>query len=413
MQIQQGDRINETRIQESCWICRRIANNLKTNLSVPVLLALHLGLGPVALAQDAFSRGLSQFQRMEYAEALKSFSEPLDTKAQKQKERESERLYYLALCYLHTGQNAKGRKCLDQVCRSFPASQAAKQALKYLKDEKKGLGASNSEAIANKDRSRSSSDEPEEFSIPFRKTAGGQLAVKTQINGHGVELIFDTGAEECLFGKNQISDANLASVERSKSALVHSVSGPIRVFQIRAELKLGSLKRNLAVCVQESSMKMGILGQPFLRGYSCYVDNRSGLIRLHKSDLNKSSPLDSFAIPFVENGEKLIVKVKLNGHETEMCFDTGAFGVCLSKPQSEKAGLKLADSSNSQTSGPSGTQVSSWETSADISLGPIVKNNCPVRVLDSSMSYPLLGQNFFGDRPYMIDRQKKEIIFSR
>lgn len=357
-------------------------------------------------------------------------------------EREPQRLYYCALCYLQTRQEKKAEDIFRDLSKNHPGTDAAKLSEKYLLSGASNKGKSSGpprENVASvvsstgnqkdgvqiqlnqsvgKNTSQTSqtqtANEPDELAIPFRRTSKGQLEVTAELKGRSMRMIFDTGAEECLFGKNQISAANLSNADRSRSAVLHSVSGPMSIYQIRAELKLGTLKKLLPVCVQDSDMEAGILGQPFLKGYGCTVDSQAGLIRLRKTGTDSSAvSYDSFAIPFKEVGDKLIVSAKLNGRNTDMCFDTGAFGVCLSKGQAEKLGIKLPDSPTSYTNGPNGRQAPSWDIRGDVALGPINKQSCPIRVIESETSYPLLGQNFYGERTYKIDRGKKEIRFAR
>ncbi|MBX9687622.1 MAG: retroviral-like aspartic protease family protein, partial [Candidatus Obscuribacterales bacterium] len=146
---------------------------------------------------------------------------------------------------------------------------------------------------------------------------------------------------------------------------------------------------------------------------SCSIDNQAGLIRLRKDGSRSTLPLDAIVVPFRESGDKLIVDAELNGRRTDMCFDTGAFGVCISKEQCRKIGIKIPETASVSTKGPNGRLVDGWEITADVFLGPIKKRDCPVRVIDSEMSYPLLGQNFFADRVFSIDRVGKEIRFAR
>lgn len=255
--------------------------------------------------------------------------------------------------------------------------------------------------------------EPDEFSTPFSKTSKGQISVSADLQGRQLNMIFDTGAEECLFGRNQISAANLANAERSKTVILNSVSGPVSTYRILAEVKLGGLKKRIPICVQDTDMDSAILGQPFFKGYDCSVDNQAGLIRFRKVGGRSGITYDSIAVPFTEVGDKIIVTAKLNGRNTDMCFDTGAFGVCLSKAQCQKIGLSIPESPSTYTRGPDGRRVPSWEIRANLALGPITKYSCPMRVIDAETSYPLLGQNFFGDRMFNIDRSKKEIRFAR
>lgn len=378
---------------------------LKSSLALYCLLATaQIAAG----SEDKFASGLALFNKHSYVEALRLFNETTSSG-----DREAQRLYYCALCYLHTAQSKKANELLQRICKNFPGSEAAGLSEKYLKASSSGELAS-SAARAGSIPAEKSAAESREVSIPFRKTAKGQLTVSAELQGRSMNMIFDTGAEVCLFGHNQIEAANLGNAEQSRSAILNSVAGPMRVFQIVADIKLGVLKRKLPVCVQDQNMEAGILGQPFLEGYSCVVDNQAGLIRLRRNGSTAgSAPLDSFAIPFILDGDKIIVSAELKGRSINMCFDTGSFGVCLSKSQCEYLGLKIPDTPPERTHGPNGLQVPSWQIIADLSLGPIRKRSFPIRVIDSEISYPLLGQNFFGDRTYSIDRNKKEIRFAR
>ena len=374
--------------------------------SIMLVFSLAATVQAVFSSEDKFARGLALFNKQSYLEALQFFSE-----ATRNPDREAERLYYCALCYLHTAQAQKAEPLLQQICKDFPSSQAASRSEKYL-ETSNSRQSRQSGACAQSQKKLP--DEPDEISIPFRKTAKGQLTVSAELGGSCLNMLFDTGAEECLFGRNQIEAANLAGVERSRTVILNSVAGPLAVFQIIAPIRLSTLKKILPVCVQDKDMESGILGQPFLAGYSCFVDNQAGLIRLRRSGKTPgAASIDSFAVPFFLDGNKMIVSALLKGRSIDMCFDTGAFGVCLSKKQCEIFGLKLPETSGESTHGPNGKEVPGWQINADLALGPIKKSACPIRVIDAEISYPLLGQNFFGDRTYNIDRDKKEIRFAR
>ena len=253
----------------------------------------------------------------------------------------------------------------------------------------------------------------ETAAFPFRRTRNGQITVSAALNGNVMEMIFDTGAEECLFGSNQAQKAGLDKLPHGELSTLHTVSGPVHAYYLPCEINLANLKHKVRICVQDEVMEMGILGAPFLRGYDCTIDNRAGVIRLYRSGGKQRSPIDSVAIPFEEDGHKMIVGAMVNNQSTLMCFDTGAFGVCFSKEQAETLGIKIPDISPNYTRGPNGKEVQSWDVTADVSLGPFSKRACKVRILDNSFRYPLLGQNFFADKLFTIDRQKKEIKFAR
>ncbi len=359
-------------------------------------LLLALLLGQPLWAKDSFKQAISLYENKSYDDALKLFlQEPKNSPL------ESQSLYYSALCYLNTGKKEKADQLFAELLKRFPDTEAARHSKVYLKANKAQAPIEKNKETAN------------EIAIPFRRTANGQITVNAELHGRSINMIFDTGAEECLFGKNQIDRANLSKAERSRLVQLNSVSGKMSVYQIMADIKLGSLERNLPVCVQENDMEAAILGQPFFKGYVCAVDNQAGLIRLKNKTEMSSIPYDSVRVPFREEGDKLIVQAELNGRKCDMCFDTGAFGVCLSVTQCKKLGLEVPESSSSYTKGPNGQSVPSWQIHADLSLGPIKKKYFPVRVIESETSFPLLGQNFFGERSFSIDREKKEIRFAR
>ncbi len=368
-------------------------------------------------AGRSLAKAQQLFNQRHYAEALQTF-ERIGNLAD---DREAQRLYFMALCHLRLSNPDDAYRLFKMIDSRFSGSEAANLSHQYLSARAKivtpvveSTGTKSAAPAAVSNSANDSIDEPKELAIPFRKTSKGQIIVSVELAGHSVNMIFDTGAEVCLLGRNQIEAANLSDADRGQQMILHAVAGPMRVYQIAAPIKLGALKKTLAVCVQDANMEEGILGQPFLKGYSCIIDNQAGLIRLRRSGfMTGASKLDSFAIPFSLSGDKIVVSAKINGQDSSMCFDTGAFGVCLSKAQAEKLGLKVPETLPDRTRGPNGDIVPSWQLNADISLGPIKKHAFPVRIIESEISFPLLGQNFFGDRIFAVDRDNHEIRFAR
>lgn len=319
-------------------------------------------------------------------------------------EGESKRLYYSALCLLHLGKKPEAVSMFQKIQTMFPNTEAAKHSSDYLTT----MGSCKAEARTVIHTKYSSSLGT---TVPFRRTRKGQITVNASLNGRNMEMIFDTGAEECLIGSSQ---AELAGVtEKVQSVTLKTVSGPVSAYYSPASLKLGEICRKVRVCVQDQNMEHGILGAPFMQGYTCTIDNRAGFLKFVPEDAAESKRIDSVTIPFEEEGAKIVVSAKINDWTTSMCFDTGAFGVCLSKKQAEKFRIKIPDAAPIYIKGPNNQEVAGWDVTADISLGPFSKRNCAVRIMDCEFSYPLLGQNFFGDKLFTIDRRKKEIQFAR
>lgn len=355
--------------------------------------------------QQASTEKLKQSQTL-YSE--KKFREALNVlnSFQAQGDGESKRLYYSALCHLHLGNETEAVSTFHTIQAKFPKTEAAKHSSDYLKTKGSHAGADRK----NNDVSLADAKMPA-CTVPFRRTRKGQITVNAALNGRNMEMIFDTGAEECLFGQAQ---AELAGVtEKVQNVTLKTVSGPVSAYYSPASIKLGEINRRVRVCVQDQNMEHGILGAPFMQGYTCTIDNRAGFLKFVPESAAESKRIDSVTIPFEEDGAKMVVSAKINDWTTSMCFDTGAFGVCLSKKQAERFRIKIPDATPVYIKGPNNQEVAGWDVTADISLGPFSKRNCAVRIMDCEFSYPLLGQNFFGDKLFTIDRRKKEIQFAR
>lgn len=368
-------------------------------------------------ASVKFNKALGLFSEKKYSDSLvllDSFHEQGDS--------ESKRLYYSALCHLNLRKESEATRIFDLIRRQFPKSEAARLSSDYFKMKSAGAqtpdgqtsGMQNSQIKPDtKDASLEEkvSSKAHSISVPFRRTRKGQMTVNATLNGRNMEMIFDTGAEECLFGTTQAQSAGVK--EQLQAVTLKTVSGPVSAFYSIATIKMGEIQKKLRVCVQDQNMEHGILGAPFLQGYTCTIDNRGGFLRFVPESASDFRRIDSVSVPFELDGAKIIVNAKINDWTTSMCFDTGAFGVCVSKKQAERMDIKIPEASPIYIKGPNNQEVASWDVPANVSLGPFSKRACPVRIMDCEISYPLLGQNFFGDKLFTIDHKKREIRFAR
>lgn len=380
-----------------------------------VLLVANGGLNAAELKPEK-QQVSEKLQRSQTLYAAKKFQEALNVlnSFQDLGEGESKRLYYSALCLLHLGNEAEAVNTFQAIQKKFPKSEAATHSSNYLLTkgsqpvgETRDLSKQDNKSLAT------ASDKSSKLSttVPFRRTRKGQITVNAALNGRNMEMIFDTGAEECLFGQSQAELAG--ALDKVQSVTLRTVSGPVSAYYSPANIKLGEINRRVRVCVQDQNMEHGILGAPFMQGYTCTIDNRAGFLKFVPESAAESKRIDSVTIPFEEDGAKIIVSAKINDWATSMCFDTGAFGVCLSKKQAERFRIKIPEAGPVYIKGPNNLEVAGWDVTADISLGPFSKRNCPVRIMDCELSYPLLGQNFIGDKLFTIDRRSKEIQFAR
>lgn len=351
-----------------------------------------------------FSKALSLFKEKKFSESLANFNSFQD-----QGDSESKRLYYSALCLLNLQKETEAIQIFKKIQEQFPKSEAASHSSSYIK--MKGVSVTETTQSSSKESLLGLTPAMRQVSVPFRRTRKGQITVNASLNGRSMEMIFDTGAEECLFGHSQAETAGVR--EQLQQVTLKTVSGPVSAYYSVANLKLGEIHKKIRVCVQDQNMEHGILGAPFMKGYTCTIDNRAGFLRFVPETISDFKRIDSVAIPFDEDGAKIIVSAKINDWTTPMCFDTGAFGVCISKKQAERFDIRIPEASPIYIKGPNNQEVASWDVPADVSLGPFSKRACAVRIMDCEISYPLLGQNFFGDKLFTIDRQKKEIRFAR
>jgi clan AA aspartic protease (TIGR02281 family) len=267
---------------------------------------------------------------------------------------------------------------------------------------------------------------PSESRIPFTKE-GALLVVDASINNRAVKMIFDTGAESCTFGKNQLRELGIAEPQGKSTGFSVGVgsSGSIETWALPATLKVGGIERkNFDLQVQANMINKPLLGQTFYKDYEYTIEKTSGdsgTIHFVKKSAGSStvrsasSGRDPYAVPFQRSGRNLIVQVEVEGHLMTMFFDTGASAVAFSSEQLKKANIPIPeDAQTASTSGIGGETTSQVFTIKRMKMGPIEKTNCTVTCAAAMNSpYPLLGQSFFGDWQYTIDNANSVIRFVR
>jgi clan AA aspartic protease (TIGR02281 family) len=185
-----------------------------------------------------------------------------------------------------------------------------------------------------------------------------------------------------------------------------------------ADITVGDMTRRIPIMVQDDLPTDPLLGESFFNGFRYEIDNRAGFIHFVKTEGGTTKarifePTDVVAVPFTPAGNNMVVMAEVNGKPCEMYFDTGASGICFSTMSAMLLGIRIpADARPVMSGGVGGATTGYAFTIERIKLGPILKTNVPITVIQSGLPLPLLGQTFFGDRRFTIDNDKHVIKFA-
>jgi clan AA aspartic protease (TIGR02281 family) len=115
-------------------------------------------------------------------------------------------------------------------------------------------------------------------------------------------------------------------------------------------------------------------------------------------------------IPFIKEGRLLVIDASLNNRSLKMFFDTGASGCVFGKNSLTELGLSVPSGPSTGTSfgvGSSGS-IETWSMPATLKVGNIERKNFEISVLGTMSMRPLLGQTFYKDYEYTIDKQSED-----
>ncbi len=255
---------------------------------------------------------------------------------------------------------------------------------------------------------------PNSTAVPFHRGIGNHIYVTASVNSRPIEVIFDTGAEGCFFGKRELANAGISYAPVGNMTTVGGVgSQMVKCEEAYLDISLGDItKRTLSLIAVPSANTSPLIGQTFFRDFRYEVDTAAGLIRFHKKGGRTAEAYDTIDVPFRDAGNNMLVQGKINGIECPMYFDTGAFGILIPTSLWHRLGLAIPnDAETVLTSGVGGTARGFRFKVDRIELGPIIKTNVEVVVSNNAPPYPLLGQTFFKDKQFSIDNENHLIRF--
>ncbi len=262
---------------------------------------------------------------------------------------------------------------------------------------------------------------PDECNIHFEKV-NNSLIVDAMVNYRPIKMIFDTGAEHCLFGKNHLQEMSLRAPTGAPTGKSGGVGegGVQDTWDMPATVTIGPITRkDFKVTVETEMMGQPLLGQTFFQDFTYTIDNGGNNIQVRRKNKQLGSIYhqqnDPYAVPFTRMGNEIIVQAQINGRPTQVIFDTGASMCAFTKDQVAGLGISIPDDARQDhTQGIAGMTTTSAFPIKSIKVGPIEKRDFEIHVLtDAKMPAPLLGQTFYGDWQYTIDYENKLIHFLR
>jgi predicted aspartyl protease/tetratricopeptide (TPR) repeat protein len=259
---------------------------------------------------------------------------------------------------------------------------------------------------------------------------GGLPIIEGAINGKKIGVLLDTGAFATLITKDSASRLGLGTRgARAEGMVGFGGESDVHVALIDELFIGGSTRKNLRVRVSGERPIRGvdfILGDDFFRTMDMEFDYGKRVVRLFQPRNCRDSPLaywDKNA-PFVEmdDGEKIVVPVTINGRPARALIDSGASSSIVSLPFAARVGV-TADSPGAAPSvcatGLGAGTVQSWVAPFDtIAIGPEVIRNVRVQMGDfmpelaRTQPEMILGTDFLRTHRVMVSRTQRRVYFT-
>ena len=427
-----------------------MSSKLRTT-ALSLVLAVYSFALPVQAAPDAYALGVKQFTAKTYPLAAANFKKAILANGKNDSAR-----YYYALS-LHYNKDIPGAiKAYAELIRLMPDSNGANYARAALakldaallstlpapsnavqmqqssqpiaSSTARASGSGTQMVVQSQSRqnasSRNSADDklPDDCRVYFT-LENNSFVLDVYVNGRPMKMIFDTGAEICAFGKDNLAAAGLQAPSGKSTGTSHGVGdgGAQSTWGMNVDLKVGTIERkNFHVRVQDSVSGHALLGQTFFQDFTYTIDNGAHSIHFVRKRNNSGSVYadpsrDPNSVPFKRDGNELVVEVFVNGRPTKLYFDTGATSCSLTKQQVKDLGITIPEDAESmEVIGIAGSTHARAFNVRSLKMGPIERRDFPIHVSNSEVTgLGLLGQTFYNDYQYTIDYDRGYIHFLR
>lgn len=387
---------------------------------VLLLLILSVCSTPV-FAQESgsstYSEAVALYKSGQYARALEGFEgvfgkDPHNVNA----------LYYVADCLLRTGDTSRASFCYKQIMAKFPSTVAAQYARRALLGVARtnqaggGTGASAGTSTGGGGAYQAADTGAVDETVPFTREESGHLQVSCEINGRRQDMIFDTGAGQCVASREQFEALGLTIPEDAVQGSATGIGGTVRTWQVPVEIKLGNIKRRVAIAVMDTLPTLPLLGETFFGDFQYVIDNTSNSIHFARRGAGDNPyPGDTIDVPFIRENSELAVQAKVNGQPVKLFFDTGANQTVFPQSVIERTEPgQWQFKAFGTSSGVGGQQTCKAYIVESMELGGLKQYDFEVVVVEElPIPNGLLGQDFFANKKFTIDNEKNLIRFWR
>lgn len=380
-----------------------------------------------AAGADAYSTGVQLLTARKFPQAAQYFSQ-----AVKVSPRQGMALYYLGLSKHYQGDRQGAMESYSRVLSEYPGTEACNLAVRGMSSidpsilQQLGLaGGGQSSGRRQQRHGQEASGGGDDLSMPpecrvsFTKESNCMI-VDGRVNGRSTRMLFDTGAENVVFGMNHIQEMgiNLGKSEQTVNVTGSGSRGSQKSEVHLVELSLGNIvRKNFPILVMEHADNYPIIGQRFFNELKYTVDNNSNCITFQRrsGQVASNAPLTAYDVPFERDGKEIRVMTEIEGKKVPMWFDTGASWVVMSASQAQACGITVPDDARVvQTRGVNGLSRTRFVRVRSMRLGPVDKRDYEIGVADSLGSpYPLLGGDFLQNQQFTVDYDRGVIHFGR
>jgi len=405
-----------------------------------VLLSMPNSVAQSAEPAATYESGQQLYQAKQYQKAIKALTGSLSTC----KPNLLPSTYYmLGCCFLQLKNSEQARKCFTLVRDRYPQSREAALAISVVGS---GAGSGSAGGAANGATSGRSvkgsiaeneiagsqisagagrttarsqrqaggslddlSSLPPENRFYFKPASNGHMEVQAYLNDRPITCWFDTGAN-AHFGKNHLREAGIPEPTGPPTTQVSGWAGnTVPAWQVYWTVKLGNMKRKVAVTIEDNMSLPPLLGQEFVNGYNYEIDHASGVVTMKKELTTASLENNLWDLPCMQKDGRDIVTILLNGKALQVMLDTGTSRTIFDPKDLASIGIRPAEDLPTVSLQGVGGSMSMREMPMEIRLGPF-SSTIPA-LIGRPEGGSAIGQDVLSGRRFTIDSKKHLLRF--
>lgn len=264
---------------------------------------------------------------------------------------------------------------------------------------------------------------------------GLRPTITTQINGQDAKFVVDSGAFYSMVSEDAADRLGMKSAIAPAGLRIQGVGGHSAAAKVARAQTFGfahATFNNVEFLVggrDGSSETVGFLGQNVLGTFDVEYDLANGFVRFFKgTDCDKANlaywsagkALSRLTLKGASGAQvmKVLATAKVDGHDIDVVFDSGASTSVLSKPAAARAGVKPTSEntvSAGLTYGLFGGAIETWLAPfGSFAIGDEEIRNTQLRVANIEVpdADMLLGADFFLSHRILVSRSQRKIYFT-